>query len=329
LVWFDRRGEIAMHEDDEHTRGAGEGEAGEGDVSNSKASKGHTSKGQASERRAEETGAAKRDTAARARAPRPRIKAAPDPRMSRSLEYGVAILESFSRDHQELGIAALSDIVGISRSTTHRYATTLVALGYLEQDTKRKYRLSTRAAGPGSAAIAAVRQQVHARAVLEELRVHTRHTVSMGVLENGRVIYVYRLFAHRLGQHAIDADLGVGASVPAHCTALGKVLLASLSDAERREALAGIQLTRHGPHTITDMRALVAELDRISPRGTVVSDEEMVEGSRSIAMLVARPIGEHPLAIDVTVPSATHTVEQLVKRVAPHLERAARLISGE
>jgi IclR family pca regulon transcriptional regulator len=313
-----------MHEDDEHTRGAGESEAGNGDVSNSKASNSH-----ASEHHAEGTGAAKRDTTARAGAPRPRIKAAPDPRMSRSLEYGVAILESFSRDRQELGIAALSDIVGISRSTTHRYATTLVALGYLEQDSKRKYRLSMRAAGPGSAAIAAVRQQVHARTVLEELRAHTGHTASMGVLENGRVIYVYRLFAHRPGQHAIDADLGVGASVPAHCTALGKVLLASLSDAERREALAGIPLTRHGPHTITDKRALVAELDRISPRGMVVSDEEMIKGSRSIAMLVARPIGEYPLAIDVTAPSATHTVEQLVKRVGPHLKRAARLISGE
>lgn len=313
-----------MHENDEHTRGASEDVAGKGDVGNSKASKGH-----ASEHRAGETRAAKLDTAARAGASQPRIRAAPDPRMSRSLEYGVAILESFSRDRQELGIAALADIVGISRSTTHRYATTLVALGYLEQDTKRKYRLSTRAAGPGSAAIAAVRQQVHARGVLEELRAQTGHTVSMGVLENGRVIYVYRLFAHGPGQHEIDADLGVGASVPVHCTALGKVLLASLSDAERREALADIQLTHHGPRTITDMRALVAELDRISPRGTVVCDEELVEGARSIAMLVARPIGEHPLAIDVTAPSATHTVEQLVKQVGPHLKRVVGLISGE
>jgi IclR family pca regulon transcriptional regulator len=262
-------------------------------------------------------------------APRPRIKEAPDPRLSRSLEYGVAILESFSRERQELGIAALADLVGISRSTTHRYATTLVALGYLEQDTKRKYRLSTRAAGPGSAAIAAVRLQVHARAVLEELREQTGHTVSMGVLDGTRVIYVYRLFGHRPGQHAIDAGLGVGANVPVYCTALGKVLLASLSDAECREVLAGLRLTRHGPRTIVDKDALVAELDRISPRGVVVSDEEMVRGARSIALLVPRPSGEHQLAVDVTVPSSTYTVEQLVKQVGPHIERAARLISGD
>jgi IclR family transcriptional regulator, pca regulon regulatory protein len=283
-----------MHKDDEHTHGAG-----------------------------------KSDAAARAGAPRPRIKTAPDPRKSRSLEYGVAILESFSRERQELGIAALADIVGISRSTTHRYATTLVALGYLEQDAKRKYRLSTHAAGPGSAAIAAVRQQLHARAVLEELRAQTGHTTSMAVLDNGRAIYVYRLFGHRPGQYAVDTALGVGASVPVYCTALGKVLLASLSDAERREVLADLRLTRRAPNTITDKRALAAELDRVSPRGVVLSDEEMTHGSRSIAVLVARPSGERPLAIDVTAPSAAHTADQLVKRVGPHLERAARLISGE
>jgi DNA-binding IclR family transcriptional regulator len=259
----------------------------------------------------------------------PRVRSVPDPRLSRSLEYGVAILETFSAEHRELGIARLSDIVGISRSTTHRYATTLVALGYLEQNSKRKYRLSTRAADPGNAAIAAVRRDIHARVVLEELREQTGHTVSMGVLDRARVTYVHRLFGHRAGQYAIDANLGVGASVPVYCTALGKVLLASLSDAERRELLAGLRLTRHGPNTILNKRALAAELDGISPRGIVLSDEEAVHGARSIAVLVPRPSGKHPLAIDVTVPSAAYTVEQLTKKVGSRLKRAARLISGE
>ncbi len=259
----------------------------------------------------------------------PRVRSVPDPRLSRSLEYGVAILETFSAEHQELGIARLSDIVGISRSTTHRYAATLVALGYLEQNSKRKYRLSARAADPGSAAIAAVRRDIHARAVLEELREQTGHTVSMGVLDRARVTYVHRLFGHRAGQYAIDASLGVGASVPVHCTALGKVLLASLSDAERRELLAGLRLTRHGPNTILNKRALAAELDGISSRGVVLSDEEAVHGARSIAVLVPRPSGEHQLAIDVTVPSAAYTIEQLTKKIGPRVKRAARLISGE
>jgi IclR family pca regulon transcriptional regulator len=258
----------------------------------------------------------------------PRVRTAPDPRQSRSLEYGVAILECFSRERHLLGIAELADILGISRSTTHRYAVTLVALGYLEQDSRRKYRLSSNAGGSGSAAIIAIRRQVPARATLEELRDDTGHTVSMGILDGPRVIYVHRLLGHRLGQHAIDRDLGVGVNVPVHCTALGKVLLASISDAERRELLAGLTLTRHGPNAITSKRKLVAELDSIVARDAVVSDEELISGARSIAALVPRPHGERPLAIEVTVPSSAYTVDRLVREIGPRLKRAARLISG-
>jgi IclR family pca regulon transcriptional regulator len=245
------------------------------------------------------------------------------------LEYGIAILESFSREHQALGIAEMADIVGISRSTTHRYAITLVALGYLEQDDKRKYRLSTRAAGPGSAGIGAIRRAAPARVALEELRDEIGHTVSMGVLDGTRVIYVHRLFGHRPGQYAIDMDLGVGANVPVYCTALGKVLLASVSDAQRRELLAGLDLVPHGPHSITVKSKLAAELDRISTREVVVSDEELLRGSRSIAVLVPRPASEHPLAIEVTAPSSAYTVDRLLKDIGPRLKRTARLISGE
>jgi IclR family pca regulon transcriptional regulator len=268
--------------------------------------------------------------AGRARAvPKPRIRPAAEPRLSRSLEYGVAILESFSGERQALGIADLAEVVGISRSTTHRYAMTLVALGFLEQDAKRKYRLANRAAGPGRAVIGAIRREVAARAVLEELRDDTGHTVSMGVLSGSRVIYVHRLLGHRAGQHEIDRDLGAGASVPAYCSALGKILLASLSEAERRERLAGIKLTRHGPNTILKRAELAAELERISPSGVLLSDEELVAGSRSIAALVPRPHSEHPLAIDVTVPSLAYTVDKLTKSIGPRVKRAARLIAGE
>jgi DNA-binding IclR family transcriptional regulator len=56
----------------------------------------------------------------------PRVSTPPKPRYSRSLEYGVAILESFTAQRPVLRISELADIVGISRSTTHRYASTLV-----------------------------------------------------------------------------------------------------------------------------------------------------------------------------------------------------------
>jgi IclR family transcriptional regulator, pca regulon regulatory protein len=274
--------------------------------------------------------ATKKSTAADASAKKsgePRIRPDADPRLSRSLEYGVAMLESFSDERQVLGIADIAEIVGVSRSTTHRYAMTLVELGYLEQDSKRKYRLAQHAADPGGAAIGAIRGEVAARPVLEELREQTGHTVSMGVLDGTRVIYVHRMLAHGTGQYHADHDLGVGAGIPAYCSALGKVLLASISEAERRELLANVKLRPHGPKAIEEREELAAELDRVSTRGVVVSDEELFAGSRSIAALVPRPRSEHPAAIEVTVPSSVYTVEQLRKRIGPRLKRAAKLIS--
>jgi IclR family pca regulon transcriptional regulator len=259
----------------------------------------------------------------------PRVRPRPDPRLSRSLEYGVAMLEAFSGTRQTLGIADIADIVGVGRSTTHRYAMTLVALGYLEQNSKRKYRLARHAADAGGAAIGAIRREISARAALAELREETGHTVSMGVLNGARVVYIHRLLAHGVGQYEIDGDLGVGAGIPAYCSALGKVLLASISDAERRELLAEIELKPFGPKTIQERGELASELDRISARGVVVCDEELMAGARSIAVLVPRPRSEHPAAIDVTVPSGAYTVQQLRRRVGPRLKRAAKLISGE
>jgi DNA-binding IclR family transcriptional regulator len=263
-----------------------------------------------------------------AKPPKPAIEEAADPRRSRSLEYGAAILQCYSGEHLALGIADLAEIVGISRSTTHRYAMTLVALGYLEQDSKRKYRLSPRAADVGGVAIEAIRAEVGARAVLEELRDELGHTVSMGVLSGDRVIYVHRLFGHRRGQFAIDRALESGAGVPVYCTALGKVLMASLSSAERERLLGELEFKPQGPNAILDRRRLAAAVERIASGEAVLSDEEQLAGARSLAVLVPGSRGAHTLAIEVTVPAATYSASRLVKQAGPALKRAAKLIAG-
>ncbi|HEX5307542.1 MAG TPA: IclR family transcriptional regulator C-terminal domain-containing protein [Solirubrobacteraceae bacterium] len=258
----------------------------------------------------------------------PPIEAEADPRRSRSLEYGTAILRCYSGSQQALGIADIAEIIGISRSTAHRYAMTLVALGHLEQDSKRKYRLAARAADSGRAAIEAIRSEVGGRAVLRELRDELGHTVSMGVLCGTRVVYIQRLFGHRQGQYAIDRSLESGASIPVYCTALGKVLLASMAAPEREQLLADLDFEPQGPKAILDRRLLAAAIEQIGSGDAVLSDEEEQAGARSLAVRVPGARAGHTLAIDVTVPSATYTAARLLKQVAPPLRRAAKLIAG-
>ena len=76
-----------------------------------------------------------------------------EPRYSQSLERGLAILACFTAKRPVLGIADIADELGMSRSTTHRYVITLVALGYLEQGASRKYRLGLRVTDLGMSAL--------------------------------------------------------------------------------------------------------------------------------------------------------------------------------
>lgn len=250
-----------------------------------------------------------------------------DPKLSRGLEYGAAMLDCYSTEHGALGIADLATLVRISRSTTHRYAITLVALDYLEQDAARKYRLARHAADVGYAALEVLRERIQARAALERLREQVGHTVSLAALDGERAVYVYRLFAHRRGQYSVDRGVGVGASVPLHCTAIGKLLLASLGDEERRATVAELEFAPHGPNAILDAGDLLADLQRVKPLKALVSDEEHVQGARSIAALVAVPDGARPLAVDVTVPAAAYSASALRKHVGPVLEDAAAAIA--
>src|SRR5580704_1123336 len=180
-------------------------------------------------------------------------------RYSSSLRAGLAILNCFSAEQPVLGIANLADELSMSRSTTHRYASTLVALGYLEQDQARRYRLAPRVVDVGMSVLDSMALRGKAREHLRELREQTGRTVSLAVLDGGDVRYVDRLRGWRRGQHAVDLDLGVGARVPASCSAMGKVLLAYLPDRERERLIGELELKRCGPKSITSKRALRVE----------------------------------------------------------------------
>jgi Fic family protein len=68
-----------------------------------------------------------------------------DRRLSRSLLSGLLVLSCFPKDGAYLGIAELARILKMNTSTTHRYVTTLLAVGLLERDpATRKYRLVAR-----------------------------------------------------------------------------------------------------------------------------------------------------------------------------------------
>lgn len=257
----------------------------------------------------------------------PRITPVPDGRHSLSLEYGVAILEAFATDRLALRNSDLADAIGLSRSTIHRYATTLVALGYLGQDSKRRYCLARNAAHAGKAVIDTVRRESRACAILEGLRNKTGHTVSMGLLDGTRVLYVYRLHGHRAGQYEADGNLQAGAHVPAHSTAIGKALLSSLLDSEFRSLLPDMR-SNDAELDAAAQASLTEEIEQTRQDGIALSVEHDKPGARSIAVPIARWLDKPITAVALTAPAKTYTVEGLLARFAEPVRHTAHLLSA-
>jgi IclR family pca regulon transcriptional regulator len=251
-----------------------------------------------------------------------------EPRYSQSLERGLAILGCFTPARPVLGIADIADELGMSRSTTHRYVITLVALGYLEQGASRKYRLGLRVTDLGMSALNSTGLREHARPFLEELRQRTSYTTSLGVLDGSEVLYVDRARSFRRGQNQIDLGLQPGSRVPAYCTAMGKLLLAYLPDSQQRDVLTEIKPSKRGPKTITSKKALRAELEKVRDAGFAVDDEELAAGLYAIAAPVRNEGRDVVAAVNLAAHSSMIALEELVDALGPHLVSTADRISA-
>jgi IclR family transcriptional regulator, pca regulon regulatory protein len=251
-----------------------------------------------------------------------------EPRYSQSLERGLAILSCFTPTRPVLGIADIADHLGMSRSTTHRYVITLVALGYLEQGASRKYRLGLRVTDLGMSALNSTGLREHSHPYLEELRQRTSYTVSLAVLDGPEILYVNRARSFRRGQNNIDLDLHAGSRLPAYCTSMGKLLLANLPESEQRELFTSMKLTKHGPNTITSKKALREELDEVRAAGFAVNDEELAPGLYSISAPVRNEDREVVAAINMSAHSSMISLEEMVDALGPHLVSTADRISA-
>jgi len=251
-----------------------------------------------------------------------------EPRYSQSLERGLAILSCFTPKRPVLGIADIADELGMSRSTTHRYVITLLALGYLEQGASRKYRLGLRVTDLGMSALNSTGLREHAHPYLEELRQRSSYTVSLAVLDGPEVLYIDRVRSFRRGQGQVNGDVTTGSRLPAHSTAMGKLLLANLPEGDQRELLASMKLSKSAPNTITGKKALRDELDEVLDANFAVDDEELARDLYSIAAPVRNERRDVVAAVDIAAPSSMISLGELVDALGPHLISTADRISA-
>jgi IclR family transcriptional regulator, KDG regulon repressor len=248
----------------------------------------------------------------------------PKPRRMRlsSVANAIRLTKAFSEQDSEMGISLLANRLGLAKSTVHRLATTLVEYDILEQNRESgKYRLGLALFELGTLvrrkmdAASGAQEQIHALADA------TGETVQLAILDHLTVLYI-RI---RESRQAVRLSSGLGTRAPAHCTSVGKVLLA-YQPAEIVQQVIDNGLKRYTENTITDADALRTELATIRQKGYAIDDEEIEPGLRCIAAPIRDHSGHVTAAISVAAPIQRMTKKN-VQTTIPSVVSAAEAIS--
>jgi IclR family acetate operon transcriptional repressor len=223
-----------------------------------------------------------------------------------TLARGLDVLELFASAGPELSQKRISEVLGLPMPTVHRLVAVLSERGWLERDpVTRRLRLGLELAGLVPALLAGMRLPELARPHLVRLASEFQETVNVAILQGADVVYLLSETGNRL----LAARVSVGMRLPAHCTALGKCLLAQLPDGLARAALGDEPYERRTARTLTTWRKLAPDFAAIRATGVAVSEEEYEVGLVSIAVPVRWIDGPGSGAINVSLPAGRAAAE--------------------
>lgn len=202
----------------------------------------------------------------------------------RAVERALSLLRVFLDHDSDLSATDLSQALHLDLSTTFRMLVTLQAQGFIEQNpASGKYRLGVTCLELGSRFLRSNDIRQRALPAMDALRHRFGETVHLTILDGTEVVYLEKL----AGLHPIGfMSSRVGGRAPAHCTGVGKALLAYLPDDELRRRFPSPTLTRYTPHTITDLDQLRAELAQVRRQGYAVDRQEHEEGVKCVAVAI-------------------------------------------
>lgn len=231
-----------------------------------------------------------------------------------SLDRALAILDTVLFSKDRLGLTEISSQVGLPKSTTHRLLSTLERRGFVARSRATgRYR-------PGLKTLPGLGLGPHAHRVLERLADRSGETANLGTLVGRNVVYVDRADS----PHALRWQLGVGSQVPAHCSGLGKAILA-FQPPEAVDEMVPASMEARTARTIHDRAVLLSALAEIRERRYSVDDEEFIEGVRCVAAPVWGADGEVGGAISIAGPAFRLTPQAMERHIPALLEAAAEV----
>jgi len=220
-----------------------------------------------------------------------------------TIQRASLILEALGQNAHGISIRNLSAKIKLPKGTTHRLLSSLSYFGYVRQDPKtRDYFLGFKLVELGNLLLSQLDLRKEAEPYLRDLAERTKETVHMVVLDRGEVVYVEKMeTAHHTSGLRMASRIGY--RNPPHCCAVGKVLLADLSEENLTHFIKEFGLSKRTENTITDPLQLKEHLKIVQAQGYGLDDEENEKGIRCVAAPIRNEAGRAVAAVSISGPA--------------------------
>jgi DNA-binding IclR family transcriptional regulator len=240
-----------------------------------------------------------------------------------ALLHGLAVLDLFERDRTVVGVADIARNLGVHRSTASRLAATLASAGYLEAAGELgRYRLAPKLATLGEIAAADTDLRRAAAGPLGDLVSRLGETTHLGILEGTEAVTIDVVD----GWQTVRMHSWIGKRSPAHCSSMGKALLAELTAEEFAARYPGPDLEARTSETITSTDELRKHLELVRARGYAKDFEELEPHLCCVAAPVFGREGPAVASISISGPASRLRDPAVLASAAQAVRATARLI---
>ncbi len=246
-----------------------------------------------------------------------------DPNFMTSLARGLSVLEAFADEVPQMTISQLSQKTGLSRAAVRRCLYTLSKLGYAGAEDGQRYSLRPKMLTLSHTYTVSNTLASAAQPILERLSEKLHESFSVATLDGDEIVYIARTQVHRV----MSVDLHVGSRLPAYCTSMGRVLIASQPADVVEKYLSRVELKAYTPKTVNSMEKLRLMLRNVRRNGFAMCDQEYEVGLRSIAVPVYAPSGKVIATVNLSGNAQRMSLLDMQTQFLPSLRAAANELS--
>lgn len=242
--------------------------------------------------------------------------------MLKTVHNAGQVLDLFDGEHPERGATEVAALLSMPKSQAHALLSTLSEIGLLRKTPQRRYRVGWRVLAMGRILSESMEFRRPARRLMARLATQFGETVHLAALDGERVVYVDRFEGTRAVRIAVSS---VGSTLPAHCSGVGKVLLAHMPIDRVEALLSDAELEAFTPATITDPDVLRGELAEVRRKSVAYDREEALPEVCCVAAPIVQAPGGTVAALSITAPAHRFAVHQDQFELA--VTRGANMIS--